>query len=111
MSLSYKSTIIEDVSKTTENLNKQKISKLIMTKYEFDKIIGLRTMQLSNGAVPYVNIDNLIISSNMELRQIALRELREGKMPYIIERILPNNKKELIRVRDLDLVAVKERMR
>lgn len=111
MSLSYKATYIEDVSKTTENLNKNKISKLIMTKYEFDKIIGLRTMQLSNGAIPYINIDNLKITSNMDLRQIALKELREGKMPYIIERVLPNNKKEYIRVRDLDLVAVKERMR
>ena len=111
MSLTYKTTFIEDVSKTTENLNKDKISKLIMTKYEFDKIIGLRTMQLSNGAIPYVNIDNLKITSNMDLRQIALKELSEGKMPYIIERVLPNNKKEYVRVRDLDLVAVKERMR
>jgi hypothetical protein len=47
----------------------------------------------------------------MELRQVALQELREGRLPLIIERVLPNNKKECYRVKDLDLVAVRDRMR
>lgn len=110
MVLSIKTKNVEDVSKTTEKINKNVVSKLIMTKYEFDKIIGLRTVQLSNGSIPYVNIDNLKIKNNMDLRQIALQELTEGKMPFIIERVLPNNQKEYVRVKDLDLVAVKEKM-
>jgi len=107
MSLRYKTNNIEDVGKTNEDLNSEKLSKLIMTKYEFDKIIGLRTMQLASGAIPFVKIVDLDIKSNMELRQIALKELQEGKMPYIIERVHANNKKDYVRVRDLDLVAVK----
>jgi hypothetical protein len=47
----------------------------------------------------------------MELRQIALKELTEGKLPFIVQRELPNKKKEHYRVRDLDLVAVRDRMR
>ena len=55
------------------------------------------------------NIKN--VSSNMELRQVALEELKQGKLPFIIERILPNKKKEYYRVRDLDLVAIRDRIR
>jgi DNA-directed RNA polymerase subunit K/omega len=81
---------------------------MIMTKYELDQIIGLRTMQLSLGSAPYVNIDdNYKITSNMMLREIAIRELKEGKLPFGIRRPLPNNKYEYVRVKDLDLVAVK----
>lgn len=111
MTLRYKANNIEDVGKINETLNKPKISKPIMTKYEFDKVIGLRTVQLANGAVPFVNIEKKDISSNMELRQIALRELTEGRLPFIIERSIVDHKKEYVRVRDLDLVAVKHMMR
>jgi len=45
------------------------------------------------------------------LRQVALEELKQGRLPFIIERDLPNKKKEFYRVRDLDLVAVRDRMR
>jgi DNA-directed RNA polymerase subunit K/omega len=111
MALSYKANNIEDVSKMTESLNRDKISKPIMTIYEFDKIIGMRTQQIASGAPVFVKDIKANISSNMELRQVALQELREGRLPLIIERVLPNNKKECYRVRDLDLVAVKDRMR
>jgi hypothetical protein len=47
----------------------------------------------------------------MELRKIALKELREGKLPYIIKRPLPNNKFEYYRIKDLDLVAVQYMIR
>jgi DNA-directed RNA polymerase subunit K/omega len=117
MSLVYKTANIEDVSKINELLNKgDKISKPIMTIYEFDKIMGMRTQQLASGACPFVNIGEgnngkLIINSNMELRDIALRELEEGRLPYIIERVLSNKKKEYYRICDLNLVAIRDRMR
>ena len=107
MSISHKANHIEDISKTNESLGKDKISKPIMT---IDKIIGIRTQQLSSGATPFIgNIKN--VSSNMELRQVALEELKQGKLPFIIERVLPNKKKEHYRVRDLDLVAIRDRIR
>jgi DNA-directed RNA polymerase subunit K/omega len=124
MAISYKPTVIEDVLKVIEHLNDAKISKPIMTIYEFDKIIALRTQQIASGAPLFVDVEegnesnkgnavgnNLNIKSNMELRQIALRELIEGRLPFMVERKLPNNKKEYYRVKDLDLVAVKDRIR
>ena len=114
MSLVYKTANIEDVSKINDLLNKgDKISKPIMTIYEFDKIMGMRTQQLASGATPFVNIEGekLVISSNMELRDVALRELEEGRLPYIVERVLSNKKKEYYRISDLNLVAIRDRMR
>jgi DNA-directed RNA polymerase subunit K/omega len=75
--------------------------------------MGMRTQQLASGATPFVDIGvgKLIINSNMELRNIALQELEEGRLPYIIERILSNKKKEFYRVCDLNLVAIRDRMR
>jgi hypothetical protein len=47
----------------------------------------------------------------MEMRAIALQELIEGKLPFILKRPLPNNKYEYYRIKDLDLVAVQYMMR
>ena len=107
----FKAQPFEDYNKIMAGLDKEKLSKPIMTKYEFDQIISLRATQLALGAQAFVDTTGLKIQSNMELRQIALQELREGKLPYIIKRPLSNNKFEYYRIRDLDLVAVQHMMR
>jgi DNA-directed RNA polymerase subunit K/omega len=111
MAITYKANVVEDVLKVMEHLNDTKISKPIMTIYEFDKIIALRTQQIASGAPLFINDMTTDVKSNMELRQIALKELTEGRLPFMVERKLPNNKKEYYRVRDLDLVAVRDRIR
>jgi DNA-directed RNA polymerase subunit K/omega len=111
MAITYKANVVDDVLKVMEHLNDTKISKPIMTIYEFDKIIALRTQQIASGAPLFINDITTDVKSNMELRQIALKELTEGRLPFMIERKLPNNKKEYYRVRDLDLVAVRDRIR
>jgi DNA-directed RNA polymerase subunit K/omega len=111
MAITYKANIVEDVLKVMEHLNDTKISKPIMTIYEFDKVIALRTQQIASGSPLFINNITTDVKSNMELRQIALKELTEGRLPFMIERKLPNNKKEYYRVRDLDLVAVRDRIR
>jgi len=111
MAITYKANVVDDVLKVMEHLNDTKISKPIMTIYEFDKIIALRTQQIASGAPLFINNMTTDVKSNMELRQIALKELIEGRLPFMVERKLPNNKKEYYRVRDLDLVAVRDRIR
>jgi len=111
MAITYKANVVEDVLKVMEHLNDTKISKPIITIYEFDKIIALRTQQIASGAPLFINDMTTDVKSNMELRQIALKELTEGRLPFMVERKLPNNKKEYYRVRDLDLVAVRDRIR
>ncbi len=96
----------DDCVKIFGSLDNKKISKMIMTKYEFNLIISQRTVQLSQGHPPFVNIDKNI-KSNMDLRKVALEELKQGKIPFIIKRPLPNDKYEFVRIRDLDLSAVK----
>jgi DNA-directed RNA polymerase subunit K/omega len=111
MAITYKTNVVEDVLKVIEHINDTKISKPIMTIYEFDKIIALRTQQIASGAPLFIDNITTDVKSNMELRQIALKELTEGRLPFMIERKLPNNKKEYYRVRDLDLVAIRDRIR
>ena len=96
----------DECMKVFSSLDNKKVSKLIMTKYEFNLIISQRTVQLSQGHPPFVKIEKSI-KSNMDLRKIALEELKEGKIPFIIKRPLPNDKYEFVRIRDLDLSAVK----
>lgn len=87
----------------------------IMTKYEFDQIISLRTTHLSRGAIPFVNIDDdYKINTNMELRSIALLELKAGKLPYLIKRMIVSGIKpeyEYWKIKDLDLSSVRYLMR
>jgi len=97
---------VTSVNELYNKLDEKKISKPIMTKYEFNQIISQRVTMIAHGAIPFVDVSNLEIESNMNLSKIAMQELKEGKIPFIIKRPLPNNKYELYRVKDLDLVAV-----
>jgi len=107
---SKKKVQFDDYQKTMANLDKVKISKPIMTKYEFNQIISLRTNQLSLGGEPFIKIEDTI-KTNMDFRKIALEEMRQGKLPYIIKRQLPNGKSEYFRLSDLNIVAVQHMMR
>lgn len=108
--LTYTKQPFEECGKVLGSLDKPKVSKLIMTRFEFYAIVSSRTCQLSLGAMPYIEINEDMqskIKSNMDLRKIALEELKQNKIPYIIKRPLPNNKYEYVRVRDLNISAVK----
>lgn len=84
----------------------------VLTKYEFDSLIALRTMHLSHMALPFVDLpEGFRIKSNMELRKIALMELEAGKLPYMVKRVLPNKKIEFHKLKDMNLSAVKHLLR
>ena len=107
----YKQPVFEEYSKIIASLDKEKISKPIMTKYELSDIISIRATQLALGAQPFVDVTGLNIESNMELRKVAIQEIRTGKFPFILKRPLPNNKYEYFRIKDMDLVAVQHMLR
>jgi len=72
----------------------------LLTKYEKTKILGMRVKQLNNGAQSYIvnsekTIDNYVI---------ALLELEQKKIPFIIQRPLPNNNFEYWKLHDLDIL-------
>ncbi len=68
----------------------------ILSKYERTRIVGERAIQISMGAHPLVEVGNLENPVD-----IAEKELREKKIPYIIKRVLPNGLIELWSVDEL----------
>lgn len=84
----------------------------VMTKYEYNQIIGLRTMHLSKGSPPLVDVpEDFVITSNTQLRALAVRELLAGKLPNIVKRTMPNGTIAYWRVCDMDLCAVRHLLR
>ena len=68
----------------------------VLSKYEKTNILGKRLKQLNSGAEPFVNTqlnDNYLI---------AIQELDEKKIPFIIQRPLPNGGSEYWKVSDLE---------
>jgi DNA-directed RNA polymerase subunit K/omega len=75
----------------------------ILTKYEKTRVLGVRAKQLNDGAAAYVNIaagtENII-----DGYIIAMRELEEKKIPFIIRRPLPNGGSEYWYLQDLEII-------
>ena len=72
----------------------------IMTKYEKTRILGIRTKQLNNGNISYVSVDEGLNNNYL----IALKELNEKRLPFIIKRPMPNNKFEYWKLTDLEIL-------
>lgn len=72
-----------------------------MTKFEKSRILGQRAKQIDSGSMPFVKVDKTIIDGYL----IALKELEEKKIPFIIKRPLPNGGFEYWNVNDLELVC------
>jgi DNA-directed RNA polymerase I, II, and III subunit RPABC2 len=71
-----------------------------LTKYEKARVLGERAKQLNSGAKPFVAIDETIIDGYL----IALKELQEKKIPFIIRRPLPNGVSEYWKLKDLEMI-------
>lgn len=69
-----------------------------ITCYEKTRIIGERTKQLDEGAKPFVDVDKTIIDNYL----IAMQEYKEKKIPFIIQRPLPNGNSEYWKFCDLE---------
>lgn len=93
---------IETMSKLTgiDNLEDQLHRTIpVLTKYEKTKVLGIRAKQIEDGSLPLVEVKNSIIDPYL----IAIKELEEKKIPFIIRRPLPNGASEYWKVKDLDV--------
>lgn len=93
------------LSKITKNKNGQIIDPLhktlpILTRYEKAKILGVRAKQINNGSKLFINVGKDVIEGHT----IALKELEQKKIPFIIRRPLPNGRSEYWRVKDLEML-------
>lgn len=69
-----------------------------LTKYEMVRILGIRAQQIASNAPTLVK--NIEGKSPV---QIAIFELQNKMMPFIIRRNLPNNTYELWKIKELDV--------
>lgn len=71
-----------------------------LSKYERARILGERAKQINDGAKPFVTTDPSVIDGYL----IALKELEEKKLPFIIRRPLNNGASEYWKLRDIEFL-------
>jgi DNA-directed RNA polymerase I, II, and III subunit RPABC2 len=72
----------------------------LLTKYERTRVLGQRAKQINDGAMPFVKVPEGVIDGYL----IALKELEEKKIPFIIRRPLPNRGSEYWHLEDLQII-------
>ena len=94
---------------TLSNITKNKKGEIIdsfhktipfLTQYEKAKILGQRAKQINHGSTTFVDVPSNIIDGHT----IALMELNQKKIPFIIRRPLPNGTSEYWKVKDLKII-------
>ena len=65
------------------------VSNKYITRYEKSEIMGQRTTQIANGAIPMIKLDP---ERNYTVREIVEEEYKQGVIPFIIERSYGNDK-------------------
>ena len=71
-----------------------------LTKFERAKILGQRAKQINHGSPIFVKVTPNIIDGHT----IALMELQQKKIPFIIKRPMPNGSSEYWKVSDLNML-------
>ena len=93
------------LSKITKNKKGEIIDKFhktipFLTQYEKAKILGQRAKQINHGSTPFIDVPSNIIDGHT----IALMELNQKKIPFIIRRPLPSGHSEYWKVKDLKIL-------
>jgi len=71
-----------------------------LTKYEKSRILGERATQINAGAKPFIDVEPNVIDGYL----IALAELEQRKIPFIIKRPLSNGGCEYWKLKDLEQI-------
>ena len=71
-----------------------------LTKYEKARILGERANQINEGSPIFVKVDSDVIDGYL----IALKEFEERKIPFIIQRPIPNGTCEYWKLTDLEII-------
>lgn len=72
----------------------------ILSKYEKTQILGQRSVQIENGATPFIHVPDNIINSHI----IAEMELAQKKIPFIIRRPMYDGTCEYWKISDLEVL-------
>lgn len=88
----------EETPSTKRIPNNERITLPYMTRYEYARIIGTRALQISKGAPLQVEAEG-----ETDPCVIALKELEQNKIDYIILRVLPNGTHEEWSISELEI--------
>ena len=91
-------------SEIAESMNEARNTDPYYTDYEYVVVIGMRTQMLADGASPLVPIQGMIKSDPQFLEKVAKREIYERKLPFIIQRRMPNGKSEYWSASELSVI-------
>lgn len=72
-----------------QQVDRPRITTRYLTKYEKARVLGTRALQISMNAPVMVEV-----GTETDPLEIAYKELREKKIPFIIRRYLPDNSYE-----------------
>jgi DNA-directed RNA polymerase subunit K/omega len=72
----------------------------ILSRYEKARVLGERAKQLNSGAQAFIEVDETMIDGYL----IALKELEAKKIPFIIQRPMPDGGCEYWSLRDLEIL-------
>jgi DNA-directed RNA polymerase I, II, and III subunit RPABC2 len=72
----------------------------ILSRYEKARALGERARQINSGAIPMIEVEPTMIDGYL----IALKELEQKRIPFIIQRPLPNGGSEYWRMADLEIL-------
>ncbi len=101
--LDYRETVIQRLHLQTvppgssEGPDPNHKSQPFLTQYEKTRILGFRTNQLAQGALPYITVPSHIRNP----LEIAKMELEQRRLPFIIKRPMPDGTFEYWRLCDL----------
>ena len=96
---------IETLCKIVRDSNGQIIdpfhkTSTFVTRYEKARILGERAKQINAGAEPFVEVEPDMMDGYL----IALKEFESKKLPFIVQRPLPNGACEYWRLSDLEIL-------
>jgi DNA-directed RNA polymerase I, II, and III subunit RPABC2 len=93
----YNKNDYETITKLEAELSStEKQSSTKITKYEYAKVIGVRAQELANGSPAFVETDGM-----QDVIEIAEKEYKHNKIPYINRRPMPDGNYEYFRLDEL----------
>ena len=94
----------DDEEEKEIKLRKKKITLPVMTKYEITKVLAMRSQQIMNNSPVLVDISDI---EQLTPYNIALKELKERKIPFKIKRPLMDNTYEIWSIKEFKKIFIK----
>ncbi len=87
-----------------ESFKNPRITMPYFTKYEYTTLMGTRAQQLADGAKPLISLDGILTSSPRFVWDVADREIKEKKLPFIVHRRFPTGASEYWSATELNII-------